>query len=282
MRIVVTGASGFSGHYLISHLRQSSSDEIVCTARRAPASAECIACDLQDGNAIDALMDKIRPARVYHLAGTFSNDYEIDYRANVLSTRNLLQAILKKNFECRILLLGSAAEYGAIRLDENPINEEQPLRPVSAYGLSKVFQTYMMKFFFVAHKMDVVMARPFNLLGPGMSEKLFVGHVERQIELYKAGKIERISVGNLDHRRDYIRVEKAIEAYVRIMQRGKSGEIYNVGSGQSILLRDLLGQILEQHGIAKASINEGSRQAETFDVAEIFADTRKLNSLNEV
>ena len=100
-----------------------------------------------------------------HLAGSFTNDYELDYAANVLSTKNILDALLSSECKARILLIGSAAEYGAIDEEENPIAETHPLKPISIYGLTKVLQTQLMDYYYRMHQINIVMARTFNILG---------------------------------------------------------------------------------------------------------------------
>jgi GDP-4-dehydro-6-deoxy-D-mannose reductase len=117
-------------------------------------------------------------------------------------------------------------------------------------------------------------------LGRGISQRLFVGHVYAEIEAYLAGRTAKISVGNLDSRRDYIAVEEAVRAYALIMQRGSPGEIYNVGSGVSIPIRALLQTILAENGLGM-EIVEPLRPASSdkLDVSDIFADVSKLRSL---
>jgi GDP-4-dehydro-6-deoxy-D-mannose reductase len=124
------------------------------------------------------------------------------------------------------------------------------------------------------------MARTFNLYGAGMPTKLFVGRLYEQIEAYRAGRISAIVVGNLDNQRDYVRVEVAVRAYALIMERGKAGEVYNVGSGASIRIRDLLRCILEVNGLSMAVVQEQqSRQENKFDIKNLVADIAKLRAL---
>jgi GDP-4-dehydro-6-deoxy-D-mannose reductase len=179
-----------------------------------------------------------------------------------------------------VLLIGSSAEYGAVPEEDNPVKEDHPLAPMSVYGLTKVYQTYLMRFYCALYGMNVVMARPFNLFGKGMSGKLFVGRVYEQIEAYRAGIISKIAVGNLQHQRDYIGVDQAIRYYAVIMQRGKVGEIYNVGSGASIKVRNLLRRILEENGLGMDVVEERAFTARNkFDVKDLFADVSKLKAL---
>ena len=139
-----------------------------------------------------------------------------------------------------------------------------------------------MDYFWRLHRVDVVMARPFNLIGRGQSNRLFVGSLYGQIERYQRGEIKRITVGNLGSRRDYISVQEAVRAYRLVMNRGLSGQIYNIGSGRSISIEVLLKSILEEHGLDMNIVERkalSERDAKKIDVPEIYADIRKLNAL---
>lgn len=282
-KILITGATGFSASHLISLLSSEPGPiEVHLTSRAGSSAGNVTLCDLGDKEAVLNLIKMVRPTQIYHLAGSFSNDYEVDYRANVLGTKHILDAVHTLSLECRVLLIGSAAEYGVIAERDNPVSETQPLRPISIYGLTKLYQSHLMDYFWRAHELDVVMARPFNLLGKGMSSRLFVGRLYEQIELYQQGKIKSITVGNLDSRRDYIRGEEAVKAYRLVMDYGFPGEVYNVGSGVPIKIGDLLSNLLSEHGLDMQIVSSSgvtAHRAGKFDVAEIYADIRKLSAL---
>ena len=281
MKILVTGANGFSARYLIEHLSQHGCGEIYRTDLMSAGDARFFQCDLAQENQVATLIQHVEPDQIYHLAGTFTNDYQTDYDANVLSSRNLLETVRASGRRCRLLLIGSCAEYGSLAAAESPVSEEHQLLPVSIYGLTKVYQTYLAKFYVAVHKLDVVIARPFNLLGPGMSSRLFVGHVYEQIAAYRKGEIAKISVGNLESRRDYISVKDAVCAYATIMQSGAAGEVYNVGSGSSVKIRDLLERLLKENGLGMEVVEQmHPAMGNKVDISDLFADVRKLSSLS--
>src|SRR3990172_13005680 len=114
MTILVTGAGGFSGRHLIRYLAETSSAEIHCTSLTARDANNWIACDLTKRKATAALIEQITPNHIYHLAGVNSGDYRTDYRVNVLSTYNILESLAKAKSKCRILVVGSSAEYGFV------------------------------------------------------------------------------------------------------------------------------------------------------------------------
>ena len=280
MNVLITGAQGVSGRNLAELLRAEKRLRIYRTDLHVEAGEDCVGCDLTDAEAVDRIVAEIRPEQIYHLAGGYSNDYATNYQVNVLATKNLLDACLKHNLRVRVLLIGSAAEYGIVGEEENPVRENHPLNAVSLYGLTKIFQTELMKYYRNVFDMDIVMARTFNLLGEGFSTRLFVGNLLQQITDYKNGVIEKIMVGNLESKRDYLHVSAAVKYYEIIMNNGLSGEIYNVGSGESVKINDIFERIITENGIDRSAVGfRENRNASKLDIENIFADRSKLNRL---
>lgn len=280
MKILITGAAGCTASSLIPLLASNPAHDLVLTDVAAVASPLGQICDLTDTAAVNSLLTSVRPRQIYHLAGSFSNDYETDYRVNVLAAKNLMEGCLQLQLECRILLVGSSAEYGLISAEDNPVSELQLLNPVSIYGVTKAMQTHMMKYYYYVHNLDVVMARTFNLIGKNMSNRLFIGRLYEQIEKFKKGEIEKITLGNLDNRRDYLPVNAAVSCYRTIMNNGEAGEFYNVGSGTSITMRELLKKILADNGLSETVVEAGVvPSVNKLDVKDMYADIRKISKL---
>ena len=288
MKILVTGAAGFTARHLAKLLAgggdaSAEHNEFYFSSLEKDRPDYCtnyVSCDLSQFEAVRSLISSIKPDQIYHLAGSFTNDYALDYASNVLSTKNILDAVLQANLNAKILLIGSAAEYGAVEEADNPISENHPLRPVSIYGLTKVYQTHLMEYYSRVHKLNVVMARTFNILGPGMSNRLFVGRLYEQIDKYKRQEIKKITVGNLKNKRDYLGVAEAVKHYLAIMACGSPGEIYNVGSGKSIRIDELLTKLLDEVGLAHDIIEEQSVTAnKLFDIPDIYADLSKTKEV---
>jgi GDP-4-dehydro-6-deoxy-D-mannose reductase len=287
MKILITGAAGFTATHLAKELAARSGpaagrNELFFTGIRADRPEHCadyIQCDLSQFEPVRQLIDSIRPDQIYHLAGSFSNTYELDYQANVLSTRNVLESVLRAQSGARVLLVGSSAEYGTVTADDNPIREDHPLKPISIYGLTKVFQTQLMDYYCRVNKLNIVMARTFNIFGEGMSNRLFVGRLYQEINKYQRGEISKITVGNLKSKRDYIDISDAVKLYEAIMTAGKSGEIYNVGSGKSIQIADLLAKILQQAGLSHEVIEEQFYSEKANEVSDIYADMTKTKTI---
>ena len=281
MTTLVTGARGGFGRILGAWL-QSGGEPVVLTDRPASPHEGYLACDLTDASAVAALLGKVRPRLIYHLAGSFSNELETGYAANTLAACYLLEGLRQHGLTARVVVMGSAAEYGLLEPAENPVREDRVLRPVSIYGLTKAFQTQLVLQQAYAHGSDVVVARMFNLLAPGLSERLFPGRVERLIADYRARKRATIEVGNLDAERDYATPAEAIGQIADIAARGQRGGIYHVASGRAISMRELLHRMLDEAGVPREAIREGVPHPggrTGYDVPVIYADMTRTRAL---
>lgn len=283
MSILVTGASGFVGSHLLAYLRAHSNTRCLGLARTDSDNSDTVVCDLNDSEQVNETIKRLQPSVIFHAAGSFSNIFEVDLQNNVLCTKNILDAVIEHQPAARILLMGSAAEYGEIKRDENPVAEDHPLKPVSIYGWSKAAQTQLAHLYFKTYGLDIVIARTFNLIGQGVSDKLFAGRVEQQIRAVLEGRAKKISVGNLDAGRDYIGIEEACALYDLIATKGVTGETYNVGSGTDISMRELLRKLLDQAGLDESIVEENAHGKNTphSEVSVIYANIDKITQLTE-
>jgi GDP-4-dehydro-6-deoxy-D-mannose reductase len=283
MRILVTGAGGLLGRALVERLGAQPEHTLHVTDLKPAPAGTFHSCNLLEAGALDRLVQEVRPHQIYHLAGTFANDYSQDFPINVEATRHLLECVRQTGQSPRVLLIGSAAEYGCVAAEANPVRETQPLAPVSIYGWTKACQSLLMHYYHRVHGLDLVMARLFNLTGSGASNQLLVGRVEEQIECLLAGTAEHITLGNLDASRDYLPVEEAARQLDRVMRFGRSGEVYHVASGRPTQLRHLLGELLRARGLSPDCVRETPRTlANKLDVPIIYADVSKTSGLPEI
>ena len=276
--ILITGSEGFTGKVLLSLLKNNGA-KVVCTGLSKKADKLYYQCNLANEKSVMNMIRKIKPDEIYHLAGSFSNDFKIDLESNLITTKNILESVYKSTKKSRILLIGSSAEYGSIKEGDSPISELHPLSPTSIYGLTKIFQTYLMRLYVELHGLDIVMARVFNLNGKGISDKLFIGSLHKQIKDFKSNKIKEILLGNINNERDYISVNNAVIAYKKIMKNGKTGEIYNVGSGKPEKIECILNQILKEEDISENFVKTNCKINTKYDVKTIFANIKKLKKL---
>lgn len=276
MTVLVTGASGFSAKALVKLLGDK---QLILLSSREQHKENAVQCDLSDVDRLKEVVSDVQPSGIYHLAGSFTNSYESDFQANVATTKNVLDAVLECSRDTRVLLVGSAAEYGSVSKEECPVTEKSPLRPFNIYGLTKIYQKHMMDYYVNSHQLDIVMARTFNLYGHGISTRLFVGKLYKEIEDYRNGTNVEICLGNLSAVRDYISVDDAVSHYVTIMRSGVSGEVYNVASGVPKKIEDMLKAILMDSGLDMSVVRANTRDSHENDSDQIYADIAKLRGL---
>lgn len=277
--VLLTGGTGALGTTLSRHLN-ARGYRVVCSTRQAPITNDMVQMDLTNAEQVQAVIQSIRPAIIVHLAASFGQEYDEAFATNVEGARHLLTALHSINLPARVVLAGSAAEYGIVSPEENPINEKQLLRPASIYGLTKSWQTSWG--LLCAHQgQDVVIARIFNLWGPGLSSRLFAGRVDIQIKNVLSGNQQRIEVGPLSAIRDYISLEEAARQMMAITERGISGHIYHVASGKPIVMRDLLAMRLAEDGLGMEIVDEHINLSTRvgYDVPVIYADITRTTSL---
>ncbi|MCX5792243.1 MAG: NAD-dependent epimerase/dehydratase family protein [Elusimicrobia bacterium] len=272
--VLITGGRGFIGRALAACLRAGGEKNV---AQADLAAGAGVHCDFLDKAAVLRLVARLRPRRIYHLIGMFSGGYDENYKVNFLAAKNILDAVREQVPDCRVLLTGSAAEYGFPA--KNPVKETDPLLPVTPYGFTKMLQTRLGEFYARAYGLDVVVARVFNLTGPGVTEALFPGRVNGQIEAYKRGATDRIKVGRLDSFRDYLTVSEAAAALRLVMDRGEPGGIYNVGSGRPVRMKALLARLLAEAGVPYSAVDSAPPPAGKPDVDKIYADISRLKRL---
>ena len=174
----------------------------------------------------------------------------------------------------RILLIGSSAEYGIP--DKNPVSEEANLAPINFYGLSKVLQCELALMYARRFSAPVLIGRTFNLRGKGLNKNLAIGSWEKILE---ARNRSTIYVGNIETWRDYISIDEALDAYLKILFYGEIGEVYNVCSGTPVKMESLLLDMIKKSG--KDLRIKVSLELKNHDVKIIFGDRKKLEKILE-
>jgi nucleoside-diphosphate-sugar epimerase len=276
--VLLTGASGALGLALAARLRQQENYRVVATSRHAE-EALGLRLDVCDRRMLAIAFDRFAPDWVLHLAGTFASDLDEAYRVNVESARYILDTVEGLAAPVRVVLAGSAAEYGRVRPEENPIREDRILNPVSAYGLTKAWQTQLAGFY-ASRGVDVVVARIFNLDGPGLSERLFVGRLRRQIEEVLAGRRVAIELGPLSAIRDYVSTDEAAAQILAIAGGAAAGRVCHVASGIPVTMRELLDRYLSAYKLDATIVHEAAgSDREGYDAPAIYADVTAIKQL---
>jgi GDP-4-dehydro-6-deoxy-D-mannose reductase len=282
--VLVTGAAGFAGSHLLE-LLSASSVNIVAWRRPGgsppsiPVHAAWEAVDLLDRDATAAAIDRLRPAAVYHCAGAAHvgrawNTTEATLAGNVRATHHLLEALRRARVACRVLIPSSAMLY---RAADRPLTEHDEVLPSNPYGLSKLAQE-LLALKSLGDGIDIHIARPFNHVGPRQDPWFVASGFAQRIADIEAGRwAPEIAVGNLDARRDLTDVRDTVRGYQLIMERGRSGRIYNICSGRAVAIRDLLDMLLARARVPIKIVVDPSRLRPN-DAAQLLGDCARIRS----
>jgi len=239
-RVLITGATGFTGRLLVGRLRQNGREVMAFSNGADDEGVRNV--DLRDFDSLTQAVSQIRPSAVVHLAGIAATDHsdigEI-YSANVVGTANLFGALAAVNIEPQIVVVASSAQVYAAPKDDAPLTEDSPLAPQSHYAVSKRTAEDIARIY--SSRFPVIVARPFNYTGPGQSPSFLVPKI---VQHYAEGKSE-IRLGNLDLFRDFSDVGRVVEAYYRLVSEPIDPDTINICSGHSVHLTDIP-KILEE------------------------------------
>ena len=256
MRALVTGVAGFCGPHLVSRLRREGDIEIAGLDRVAGSPPRIhldryFQADVTDSAAVAAAVKAFRPDWFFHLAGLSGSSAPVAsiYHANITGTIHALESIRAHALGCRVLLVGSSAEYGPMEASALPVTEAMPCRPVGAYGVSKYAATLIGMEYARQFGLNVVVARPSNIVGPGVPSSLVVGALIARAKQALSSSQTVVKVGDFDSQRDFIAVADVVDAYVRLLQAGLRGEIFNICSGQAHSIRSIAEMLLANSSV---------------------------------
>jgi GDP-4-dehydro-6-deoxy-D-mannose reductase len=278
--ILVTGASGFVGAHLIEHLSDAA---VEAWSRSGPPDgldrrARWRRIDLLDRDIVRAAIRELRPAVIYHCAGSphvaesWGNTRQ-PLANNVLATHYLLDAVRRAGSACRVLVPGSATVYASA---SEPITEAHPVGPSSPYALSKLAQEQLGLRTLPEDGIDVVLTRSFNHTGPRQSPAFVAPSMARQIAAIERGRLEPvIRVGNLDAQRDLTDVRDVVRAYTALMDKARPGTIYNVASGIGRTIRSVL-EALVARARVPVRIETDPARLRPNDIPMVVGDATRL------
>jgi len=199
---------------------------------------------------------------------------------NIKAQLNIIQACLALKLQPRVLVISSAEIYGPLRPDQQPINEDAPLRPTNPYGVSKVAQDMLGLQYYLSHKLPILRVRPFNHFGPGQSEGFVATDFAVQVARIELGLQNNvIEVGNLTAERDFTDVRDVVQAYIMIVEKGTPGEVYNVASGKPYSIQYLL-DVLLKYSTASIQVQVSPARMLPVDVPIVRGDATRLHRLS--
>lgn len=292
MKILITGIAGFVGRYLVESLTGEGNSEILgidikldkSVADRIPDSISLLEADLTNYKKVKKIIAEFKPLQIYHLAAQSSVSYSwknpVDtFKVNVFSGINILEAIRSYSPKCKILMVCTAEEYSEVEGKEEPIDENFKIYPRNPYAISKSALDFFSTVYFNAYGIDVLVARSFNHIGPGQSERFVASDFARQIALIEKEKQNPlIKVGNLGAQRDFLDVRDVVRAYVFLVSKGRVGEVYNVCSGHKTRISDLLDMLLSFSSRKDIEVKIDSSKFRPIDAGTVFGDNNKLKT----
>src|SRR6202022_3046618 len=230
-----------------------------------PGEVTVVDCELQDGSAVRGVIRAVQPDRVFHLAAqsfvpTSWTAPSATLTNNIVAQVNLFEAIREAHLDPVIHIAGSSEEYGLVYPHEAPIGEDNPLRPLSPYAVSKVAQETLALQYFRSYNLKCVVTRGFNHTGPRRGQVFATSSFARQIAEIEAGlRQPLIEVGDLDSRRDWTDTRDMVRAYWLATERGKPGEVYNIGQGTCMAVGEMLDILLGLSHVHIAKEKDPSR-----------------------
>lgn len=242
-RVLVTGSEGFTGRYLVQEL-ESTGYEVFGLGSHASNAPGYIQADLMDATALKLALERVQPDVVIHLAALAfvgHGDPNAFYQVNLMGTRNLLEAIVASGKVPESVLLASSANVYGNQV-EGELSELAPPAPANDYAVSKLAMEYMAKTWLP--RLPITFVRPFNYTGVGQSDNFLLPKIVSHFQL-KASVIE---LGNLDVWRDFSDVRAVVQAYRKLIESKPVGETFNVASGKTHSLREVLALCSELSG----------------------------------
>jgi GDP-4-dehydro-6-deoxy-D-mannose reductase len=294
MKILITGASGFVGSHLAEYLASRSDNVIFGTTfskgssrnlDKVKAKINLLEADLSKEEQVLNFVREIKPDVIYHLAAltsvteSFSSPKETILN-NISGQINILEAMRKNDLlKTKALVVSTAEVYGTVKKEDLPIDEETPLNPTNPYAVSKLTQDFLGRQYFLAYGLKTIRVRPFNHVGPRQSPSFVVAAFAQKIAEIEKGKREPVlPVGNLEAKRDFTDVRDVIRAYDLLIDKGEVGNVYNIGSGISHKISEVLDMLLS---LAKVKIEIKSDRSlfRPIDDPDLVCDPTKIQKL---
>lgn len=272
MTVLITGATGFAGRFLVEELSRRQEHELYGTARQelsnfpAPFNQlkDIFALDLCHTNLLEEILRKVKPTQIYHLAGfasvgqAFSKIDEV-WHCNFNAAKSLLDAVWRVQISPRIILVTSGLVYGDCET-AGIVTEETAFHPPHPYSASKCAADVIGYQYYRYPGLNVIRARPFNHIGPFQSPDFAIASFSKQIASIEHGQQEPVlRTGGLQNFRDFHDVRDTVNAYIALMEKGEVGQAYNIASGKLVSMAELLQLLLEYSRVEIAVEEEATR-----------------------
>jgi len=286
MRIWISGCGGMMGSHLGAALLAAGHDVVASYYKPTVDAADLTELPLEEVDVrdwcsvYDSLM-RFRPDAVFHLAAqsypavSWQRPIET-LETNVIGTANVLEAVRRLGTPVRVVVAGSSAEYGGVDPQTTPIPESAPLLPLHPYGVSKVATDLLAYQYWAGFGLDAVRVRIFNCTGPRKVGDALSDFVRRIVWLERHPEINVIRVGNLETRRTIVDVRDLNRGLILLLDRGKSGEVYNLGGPTAYPMSAVLSRVLQRATRRDIVPEVDPKLLRPTDEPVIWADCTKL------
>ncbi|MCK4766127.1 MAG: GDP-mannose 4,6-dehydratase [Candidatus Aminicenantes bacterium] len=250
-RILITGCSGFLASYLTGLLQEEGKNELFGITEVPDFRShrlEVFNIDIRDRDRFFLLVEKINPDIIFHLAAVTNVGFAwrnqlLTYEVNFIGSVNLMEAVTRFSPGARLILMSSAEVYG--NTGKKLIDESTPASVRNPYSLSKYAMEMAADLYITAENLDVIKVRSFNFTGPGQDKKFVSSNFSYQIAAIERGEKEpQIKVGNLSAVRDFSDVRDTVRYLKAIAEKGDRGGVYNLCSGQTYPIEEILHKLL--------------------------------------
>jgi GDP-4-dehydro-6-deoxy-D-mannose reductase len=283
---LVTGAEGFIGSHLVNFLQGKGWNVIGAYLQPSAIpfpelpNLQFAQCDLRNGQRITQIVTKYQPTHIFHLGAqslpTASwADPVTTFESNLMGSLYLLEAARHGARMPIIVSACSSAQYGNVPASAIPVMEEQPLRPLHPYGISKVCLDLLAREYFLDYGLPTVNIRLFNTTGPGKTSDAPSDFVRQLVRIKKGSQAPVIEVGNLKPRRAFLDVADTVRGFYLAAMKGKRGESYNLCATRTYRIEELLHTAIRLAGV-KTEIRPVARLMRPSDEKIIFGDTNKI------
>lgn len=294
MRVLVTGITGFVGSHLADYILKEHPDVDLFGIYRWRSRTENIEhvlsrftnieCDLRDAASVRSVLEEVRPDRIFHLAAqsfvpsSWKAPSE-SLETNIIGQVNIFEAVRDLGLDPWIQIACSSEEYGMVYDNEVPIREDNPLRPLSPYAVSKVGQDYLGYQYYMSYGLKIVRTRGFNHTGPRRGDVFVCSDFAKQIVQIERGLREpKMMVGNLDAKRDFTDVRDMVRAYWLALNGGcKPGEAYNICCGECWTIQEVLDKLVAMSE-TDITIEQDPSRLRPSDVPILLGDNSKFKA----
>jgi GDP-4-dehydro-6-deoxy-D-mannose reductase len=276
MRVLITGAEGFTGSHL-TELCLQQGDEVWGTCRPGARATNLTQFldqitlrvgDLSQPDFVRSVLRETHFDAIFHLAAinivhdTLKEPARA-YEVNLLGGIHLLEAVRTQSPKTRVVMASSAEVYGAVKPENLPITEKHPFAPVNIFAAGKAALELAAYPFIHIYNLHVVIARPFNHTGPRQRPDFVCSTFAEQIAKIENGAEPVILVGDLTPKRDFSDVRDIIRGYRLLSEKGAAGEAYNLASGTSVTVEHILNTLVEMARVKVEIRKDPARVRET-------------------